>query len=81
MTANGYAPAMIRNGSTVRWTWGQHTASGRVVDRFERTVHRTIKGAAVTKHASKDNPAFLIEQDDGDQVLKLRSELLTAAGG
>jgi len=66
---------MIRKGSTVRWTWGAHRANGQVVERFDRTVRRTIKGASITKHGSRDNPAFLIEQDDGGRVLKLRSEL------
>ena len=67
---------MIRTGSTVHWSWGAHEAAGRVVERFERTVRRTIKGTAVVKHGTRDNPAYLIRQDDGDQVLKLRSELL-----
>jgi hypothetical protein len=68
--------AVIRKGSTVRWKWGSSTATGKVEERFEETVERTIKGTHVTKHGSKDNPAFLIVQDDGDQVLKLRSELV-----
>ncbi len=66
---------MIRKGSTVHWTWGAYIASGQVVERFDRKVRRTIKGASITKHGSRDNPALLIEQDDGARVLKLRSEL------
>ena len=66
---------MIRKGSTVHWTWGANTASGQIIERFDRTVRRTIKGAEITKHGSRDNPAFLIAQDDGARVLKLRSEL------
>ena len=69
---------MIRKGSTVHWSWGAHTATGRVVERFDRTVRRTIKGTSITKHGSWDDPAYLIEQDDGDRVLKLRSELTPA---
>jgi hypothetical protein len=71
----GTATRMIRSGSTVHWTWGRSTASGTVEERFERTVRRTIKGASIVKHGSADNPAYLIRQDDGDRVLKLRSEL------
>jgi hypothetical protein len=73
--ATGIGVLMIRKGSTVHWTWGANSASGHVVERFDRTVRRTIKGAEITKHGTRDNPAFLIEQDDGDRVLKLRSEL------
>ncbi len=35
------------------------------------TLRRTIKGNEVTKHGAEDNPAILIEQEDGTQVLKL----------
>ncbi len=65
----------ITKGSQVEWTWGAHTAKGKVAERFTEDVTRTIKGSAVTRHADKDNPAYLIRQDDGDQVLKRGSEL------
>ena len=66
---------MIRTCTTVHWAWGQHTASGRVVERFERTIKRELKGAEIVKHGTRQNPAYLIRQDDGSEVLKLRSEL------
>ncbi|WP_234026235.1 hypervirulence associated TUDOR domain-containing protein [Qipengyuania thermophila] len=62
-------------GDTVTWHWGGGTAEGKIVERFERDVSRTIKGSKITRHGSKDNPAYLIKQDDGDRVLKLGSEL------
>lgn len=65
----------IHIGDTVEWTWGEHTASGTVTERFTEDVTRTIKGTDVTRHASADDPAYLIEQDDGDEVLKSASEL------
>jgi len=65
----------IRNGTAVRWTWGSAIATGKVVERFERTVIRTLKGTKVTKHGSKEVPAYLIAQEDGDRVLKLASEI------
>lgn len=70
----------IRKGSKVTWTWGAHTASGMIVERFTKDVTRTIKGTEVTRKASSKEPAYLIEQDDGDQVLKSRSELEPAKG-
>ncbi len=57
------------------WKWGQGTATGKVVERFDRSVTRTIKGSKITKHGRADCPAYLIEQDDGDRVLKLASGL------
>ncbi|MEQ5787477.1 DUF2945 domain-containing protein [Erythrobacter sp. NFXS35] len=62
-------------GQKVKWQWGSGEGRGKVVERFERDVTRTLKGSEITRHGSTDNPAYLIEQDDGDQVLKLGSEL------
>lgn len=59
----------------VKWDWGDGTAEGQVKERFEREVTRTLKGNEVTRDGSEDNPAYLIKQDDGDEVLKLGSEL------
>lgn len=62
-------------GDEVQWNWGNNTASGKVSDVFREKVTRTIKGSKITRDASKDEPAYLIEQDDGDRVLKSHSEL------
>ena len=64
-----------RVGSDVSWSWGSGTAEGKTIERFEKRVQRTLKGAKVVKNGSADNPAFLIEQEDGARVLKLGSEL------
>jgi hypothetical protein len=62
-------------GDTVRWNWGSGTATGTVKERFTAKVTRTIGGSEITRNASDDEPAYLIEQDDGDRVLKSASEL------
>lgn len=56
-------------GATVMWSWGQGTASGKVRERFVGKVSRTIKGTEVTRNASEAEPANLIEQHDGAEVL------------
>lgn len=56
----------IRKGSKVSWHWGAHTAHGKVVERFTSRVARTIKGTEVVRDASRKEPAYLIEQEDGD---------------
>ena len=68
--ANAYG-----KGDKVSWHWGSGTAQGKVDDRFERRVQRTLKGTKVVKNGTKDNPAYLIVQSDGDKVLKRGSEL------
>lgn len=68
----------FRTGDSVSWNWGSSTATGTIKERFEKDVTRTIKGSEITRHGDKDNPAYLIEQEDGDRVLKLGSELKRA---
>ena len=62
-------------GSTVRWSWGQGEAKGKVADVFKKRVQRTIKGSKITRRASEKNPAYLVEQSGGGRALKSHSEL------
>ncbi|MEM9013089.1 MAG: DUF2945 domain-containing protein [Pseudomonadota bacterium] len=65
----------IAVGDRVRWNWASGVAEGVVVERHDADVTRTFKGSEVTRRASPDSPAFVIEQDDGDQVLKSITEI------
>ena len=67
--------AKYKQGSNVSWKWGKSSATGQVKESFTRRVQRTIKGSKIVKNGSRDCPAYLIEQDDGSQVLKLHSEI------
>jgi hypothetical protein len=66
---------MIRKGSNVKWKWGSGEAKGKVIDTFSEKVTKTIKGSEITRNGEKGNKALLIEQEDGDKVLKLESEV------
>lgn len=66
---------MIREGTRVKWEWGNGTAEGEVKEHHEKEITRTIDGNEVTRDGSEDNPALVIEQDDGQTVLKLKSEV------
>ena len=63
----------------VEWDWGDGTASGYIREIFREKVTRTIKGTEVTRDGSDDDPAYIIEQEDGDRVLKLHSEIRKAS--
>ncbi|MCM2503471.1 DUF2945 domain-containing protein [Aureimonas altamirensis] len=69
---------MYRKGQKVTWTWGNGTAEGKVEEKFTEKVTRTIKGKAITRDADKDNPAYLVVQEDGAKALKSESELSKA---
>lgn len=70
--------ANYRKGSRVKWNWANGTGEGKIVEVFTSPVERTIKGSKIKRNASKDEPAYLIEQEDGDKVLKSASELSSA---
>lgn len=62
-------------GDKVEWNWGNGTGEGTIDERFTTTTTRTIDGTEVTRDANDDEPAYLILQDDGGEVLKSASEL------
>ena len=64
-----------RKGTEVSWSWGQGTASGTIAEVHTEKVTRKTKGSEITRNGSDDNPAYVIEQDDGTTVLKLDSEV------
>lgn len=66
---------MIKEGTEVTWKWGQGTASGKVKSTFAKTVTRKIDGTEVTRNGKEGNKALYIEVEDGNNVLKLESEV------
>ena len=64
------------------WACFSHSLQDQLLDTVQEVlterVTRTIDGTEVTRDADPDNPAYLIEQEDGDRVLKSESELSTA---
>ncbi|WP_411837436.1 DUF2945 domain-containing protein [Paracoccus sp. ME4] len=66
---------MLRKETKVEWDWSGSTASGTIAEIFTKDVERTIKGSKIKREASPDQPAYLIEQEDGAKVLKSKSEI------
>ncbi len=71
--------ASYSQGDKVEWDWGNGTATGKVQKTYTQSVTRTLQGSEVTRNGSDDDPALYIEQDDGDGVLKLSSEVRKAS--
>ncbi len=67
-----------RKGTKVQWKWGTGHGTGKIAESFTDDVERQIKGQTIKRKASTDEPAYLIEQEDGDRVLKSHSELRKA---
>lgn len=62
----------------VKWNYGNGTATGQIKESYKEKVTKKFKGNEVTRNATEDDPAYLIEQEDGDQVLKSETELSNA---
>ncbi|HJT39878.1 MAG TPA: DUF2945 domain-containing protein [Sphingobium sp.] len=65
----------FRKGARVKWNWGQGVGRGRVAERFDGRVERTVEGTRLRRNGSRQNPAYLVKTDAGAEVLKLASEL------
>ena len=70
-----FAGEVIRKGTKVRWKWGSSWAEGTVDEVRHDDVSRTSKGEQVTRHGTDDDPALVIQQDDGTVVLKREHEV------
>lgn len=66
---------MIRVGSKVKWKWGNGSATGTVKDTFDRKISTEIKGSKITRNGEPGNKALFIQQENGNEVLKLESEV------
>ena len=65
----------MRTGDTVHWNWGKSEAEGKIKQKFIKQVVKKIKGTTVKRNASKEHPAYLIEQENGNRALKFEREL------
>lgn len=61
--------------SNVIWKWLGREIHGRVLAVYTQRVSKTIKGKQITRNGSKENPAYLVISDAGNQALKLQTEL------
>ena len=75
LTAQGVTMKHYAVNTEVEWEWGNGSATGNIREKFTNDVERTIKGSSVKREASDSDPAYLIEQDDGNKVIKSHSEI------
>ncbi len=66
---------MIKEGTKVKWKWGNGHAEGKVRESYTKTITKTIQGTDITRHGESGNKALFIEQNDGAFVLKSESEV------
>lgn len=71
----------FKRGKNVAWKWPPGYVTGIVLEIYFESVSREIKGKKVTRHGSKENPAYLLLTKKGVHVLKLESELFDHMDG
>jgi hypothetical protein len=65
----------MKKGEKVHWNFGKGQAEGKIDDKFTEPVKRKIKGTEVKRNASKEEPAYMVKQENGNKALKSESEL------
>ena len=66
---------MYAEGDRVRWPWRHGHGEGTVQSVFTERTTRRIDGREITRDASELDPAYYIRAKDGNNVLKLHSEI------
>lgn len=71
--------AQFKKGSKIVWKWLGKSISGTVEDVFYDSITKTIKDKKITRHGSKEKPAYLVKSEAGNLALKLETELSPAS--
>jgi len=66
---------MIRQNAKVKWKWGDKYVKGMVLRSYARRRTLVVGDTTIIRHGRLRNRALLIEQEDGNHVLKLESEV------
>lgn len=67
--------AKFRKSSRVTWKWLGGTVEGKVEQVFHESITKEIKGKKITRHGTKEKPAYLVRSEAGNLALKLETEL------
>ena len=65
----------LQTGTAVKWKWGTGWGQGKITKKYTQKTSITINDTKVVREASADEPAYLIEQEDGTNVLKSHTEI------
>lgn len=66
---------LYKKGDLVQWAFGENRGKGTIKELYNQEISLVINDISVTRKGTQENPALLIEDEDGNQVLKLASEI------
>lgn len=67
--------AQYKKSAKIMWKWLGKSILGIVEEVYFESVTKTIKGKKITRHGTKDKPAYLVKSEAGNIALKLETEL------
>ena len=67
--------AKFKVGQKVQWKWVGRSVQGVVEEIHTESIEKTVKGKAIKRNGSVENPAILVLSQSGNHALKLSSEL------
>ena len=70
------AKITLQKGDGVAWKWANGIAEGEVLEVCPERTEIESKGTRIVRNGTEDNPAIIIKHTNGNEVLKLASELL-----
>lgn len=70
-----------KKGQRVSWAYGEGRGTGTIISIHTSKITKNINGTEVTRNGTTDNPAVYINSDEGNNVLKLSSELRAVKKG
>lgn len=67
--------ATVKKGDEVTWKFGKSKAEGKVTDVKKEDVSKKTQGKTVKRKGSEEEPAVVIKQENGKEVVKSASEV------
>lgn len=65
----------IKKGDQVSWKYGNGTGEGTVTEIHTIAFEKKVQGKAIKRNGTTDEPALLIKQENGHEVVKSASEV------
>lgn len=66
---------LYKTGDKVFWKFGGASGHGTIKEIYTESVTVKIKDTDITREGTEEVPAYLIETDAGEEVLKLATEI------
>lgn len=65
----------VKKGDQVEWQYGKGQAEGEVTQVQTKDITKKVQGKTVKRKGSRQEPALVIKQDNGKEVVKSASEV------